>query len=80
MTSQEPAKRPTAAEALTRFEATVAPLKGTQLRWRLVSVESGVISQAFEDIGSAPREGVFQVKTGFGLFGLVGERLVSPFC
>ena len=73
MTSQEPAKRPTAAEALSQFETIAVPLKGALLRWRLKRVESGVTEQAFENIGSVVREGVFRLRTGFGLFGSVGK-------
>ncbi len=62
MMDTDPTCRPTAQQALDKFEDIRAGLDGAMLRWRLRSKSESVPARMVYDTVAAAREGIYQFK------------------
>ena len=67
MTRRKPSERPSAADALARYEAMVSALPGYARRWRLKPVEAGSLRSFIHYVGSLRRECVFVIRSVFNM-------------
>ena len=71
MTESEAAARPSASEALARFNAVAAQLGGAEARWRLWPMGESARARIFHECVDHAREGLYRMRAG-------GRAVLTP--